>query len=69
MATELEQIAIRRTAIWVEINAGPSKPNYTLGAKSVSWTEYRMSLYEELKLLRDQELLMSGPYIIKQQMR
>jgi len=62
-------IATRRAAIWAELAAGTaSKPDYTTGAKTVNWTTYKKSLYEELDELDKLERKLEGPYIVTQVM-
>lgn len=69
MATEAEQLATRKALLLEEIATGGGKPSYTLGAKTVDWTAYRKWLYEELQLIREAELRLQGPYIVRTQAR
>ena len=56
MPTDLENLQTRRSAVLAELAAGetPSgaslrKPSYSVDGQSVSWDQYRKSLYDELE--------------------
>jgi hypothetical protein len=61
VATDLDNLKTRISAITAELAAGPGKPDYSLDGKSVSWNAYRKNLVEELKELREQQILFEGP--------
>jgi hypothetical protein len=56
MATDLENLQSRRSAILAELATGQTpdgasirRPSYNIDGQSVSWNQYRKSLYEELE--------------------
>lgn len=56
MASNLENLETRRTAIYVELAAMSStksggKPTYNIDGQMVNHTQYRLSLYEEIDRL------------------
>ena len=67
MATVAENLATRKAAIAVELAAMSStanggKPSYSINGQSVSHTEYRKSLYEEMQMLDGLIAAAEGPY-------
>lgn len=59
MPSDIENLRTRRSEITAELAAGTiggvsiRKPTYSADGKSVQWTEYRRSLYEELQQIND----------------
>lgn len=65
MATDIENLQTRRSAITAELAAGNSKPSYSIGGQSVSWTEYRLSLYEEMDKINNLIRQLGGPWMVR----
>lgn len=66
MATLAENLKTRRDAIGAELAAMSStsaggKPSYSINGQSVSHTEYRKSLYDELAMIDQQLARAEGP--------
>ena len=68
MSTDLENLQTRRSAILSELAAGetPSgeslrKPSYSIDGQSVSWDQYRKSLYDELTQIDRLIATLGGP--------
>lgn len=52
--TDLEYLQARKTAILLELSTlTGEKPSYSIDGQSVSWTEYRRMLFEQLKTIND----------------
>ena len=51
MATDLENLQTRKSAILSELAAMGTKPDYSINGQSVQWTAYRKSLLEELEMI------------------
>ena len=56
MPSDLENLQTRRSAILAELAAGETpggdslrKPSYSIDGQSVDWSDYRRSLYDELR--------------------
>ena len=68
MASDLDNLNTRRSAILAELAAGqvPSgesmrKPSYQIDGQSVNWNQYRASLYEELERIDQLISATQGP--------
>lgn len=61
MATDLDNLKTRRTAITTELASLVGKPSYSIDGQSVQWNEYRKSLLDEFKSLNEL-ITMLEPY-------
>jgi len=68
MATDLENLKTRRSAILSELASGQTasgdslrKPSYSIDGQTVSWDQYRKSLYEELEKIDHLLVAAQGP--------
>ena len=67
MATDAENIAARKSAIYAQLAAMSStsvggKPTYSIDGQSVDHVGYRRSLLDELKMLNELQISAAGPY-------
>ena len=67
MATDLENLKTRRSAILTELaalssTASGGKPNYTINGQSVDHIGYKRSLYDELKTIDELIVALQGPF-------
>jgi hypothetical protein len=67
MATDAENIATRKSAIYAQLAAMSStsvggKPTYSIDGQSVDHVGYRRSLLDELKMLNELQISAAGPY-------
>lgn len=72
MATDAENIATRRSAIYAQLAAMSStsvggKPTYSIDGQTVDHVGYRKSLLEELKMLNDLQASAAGPFEVVDQ--
>jgi hypothetical protein len=70
MATDLENLATRRSAIYAELAAMTSassggKPNYSADGESVDHVGYKASLYAELAQIDQLITALQGPVILE----
>ncbi|MBE3132846.1 MAG: hypothetical protein IMZ55_05190 [Acidobacteria bacterium] len=62
MATDLENLLARRTAILTELASITGKPTYSIDGQNVDWAGYRKSLYEELAAIGELVDSIGGPF-------
>lgn len=72
MATDAENIATRRSAIYAQLAAMSStsvgnKPTYNIDGQMVDHVGYRKSLLEELKMLNELQASAAGPFEVVDQ--
>ncbi|VTS03303.1 hypothetical protein [Tuwongella immobilis] len=66
MPSHLESLIARRDAVTLELaNGDIHQPSNSIDGEQISWTEYRMSLIDELERLNILIRQASGPFMIR----